>query len=792
DMARAAEHFRQAAELSPENQIFLLNAGVGLYGQGRYREAIPYFRRALAVQPDFAEAHFNLANAFSNSGDPEAALTSYREALTCRPDFPAARSNMVATLSALGLAHYQGGRLHEAEECLRQAIAGNPDHLDAINNLGLVYNDTHRPTEAVDCYRKCLDLNPNHPQVSFNLGLALGNLGHRREAAEAYRQALALRPDYTEAMNNLAHTCRLLGQLDEAEALLKKITQSKPDEAVAHFNLSNLYLARNQGAAAFSCCRRATALDPHNLDFWQQMVLCFQQIRVDLSEVAMVEADLHACLAMEGIYRDPLVPLAIDILKHRPAFMKVLGKVRAGSLKVDGADGSVLALITSDLLLLLLSTASLTDPDVEETLTAIRRSLLLNVVRDEGTAPAGALLAFAIALARQCFMNEYVFFQTQEERDALHRLHEALENDLALSRSLNPFAVVVAAAHAPLHRVKGVERLRGCYGLPPALLPLLVQQVEEPLAEIELRGAIPSVAAIEDRVSREVLLHYEQNPYPRWKDLPLTGSAASFTAKLRTTLPSLSLEGLTLPSTPEILVAGCGTGREAIQTSKIYSGARILAVDLSLASLAYAKRKAGQYQAANIDFVQGDILTLSSLDRRFDLIECSGVLHHLRDPRAGWQVLLGLLKPQGFMKIALYSELARQPVVAVRNLIARKGYQPTPQEIRECRQEIFRLPPDDPARKIVILKDFYTMSECRDLIFHGMEHRFTIPQLRDIIAGLGLVFLGFTFNEPAVMNGYRRRFSDDVNGLSLENWHQYEQENPDTFAGMYTFWLRRA
>ena len=72
----------------------------------------------------------------------------------------------------------------------------------------------------------------------------------------------------------------------------------------------------------------------------------------------------------------------------------------------------------------------------------------------------------------------------------------------------------------------------------------------------------------------------------------------------------------------------------------------MLAVDLSLASLAYAKRKSVELGVANLEYRQGDILALGALEERFDLIECSGVLHHLADPFEGWRVLASLRKPR--------------------------------------------------------------------------------------------------------------------------------------------------
>tara|TARA_B100000787_G_scaffold93930_1_gene69343 strand:+ start:154 stop:381 length:228 start_codon:yes stop_codon:yes gene_type:complete len=65
----------------------------------------------------------------------------------------------------------------------------------------------------------------------------------------------------------------------------------------------------------------------------------------------------------------------------------------------------------------------------------------------------------------------------------------------------------------------------------------------------------------------------------------------------------------------------------------------------------------------NIEYMQADILDLGNLDKKFDIVESSGVLHHMDDPMAGWKVLTDCLKPAGLMNLGLYSELARPHIV---------------------------------------------------------------------------------------------------------------------------------
>ena len=127
----------------------------------------------------------------------------------------------------------------------------------------------------------------------------------------------------------------------------------------------------------------------------------------------------------------------------------------------------------------------------------------------------------------------------------------------------------------------------------------------------------------------------------------------------------------------------------------------------------------------NIDYMQADILDLAKLNKHFDIIESSGVLHHMESPMAGWKVLTGCLKPGGLMKIALYSEFARQNVVKIKNEINQQGIRTSNAAIKSFRNMIIKSSKDH-HKHVLRFLDCYTLSELRDLLFHVQEHRFTI------------------------------------------------------------------
>ena len=143
------------------------------------------------------------------------------------------------------------------------------------------------------------------------------------------------------------------------------------------------------------------------------------------------------------------------------------------------------------------------------------------------------------------------------------------------------------------------------------------------------------------------------------------------------------------------------------------------------------------------------------------------------------------------MQIALYSELGRAPVVAVRQKIAEWELTPSPDGIRETRRRIAGEARSPLFEGILISADFYAMSSCRDLLFHSHEDRFTIPRIAKALDSLGLRFLGFDLPRGGDA-GFSVRFGKDADTLDLTKWDTLETEFPNVFAAMYRFWVRKA
>ena len=260
---------------------------------------------------------------------------------------------------------------------------------------------------------------------------------------------------------------------------------------------------------------------------------------------------------------------------------------------------------------------------------------------------------------------------------------------------------------------------------------------------------------------------------------------------LRQRFPLSTFRPLSKDDCLDVLIAGCGTGQHSIQTAYRFRGAKTLAIDLSMTSLCYAKRKTRELGLTSIEYAQADLLKLGSLGRSFDVIESVGVLHHLADPFAGWQVLLSLLRPGGVMMLGFYSEVARRDIVKVRAFIAEKGYAAKASEIRQFRQDIVLLAENSDFGIATKSADFFSLSSCRDLLFHVKEHRMTLTSIDSFLRDNNLAFLGFEVKDDVLLT-YMRRFPNDRAATNLNQWQIFENENPDIFFGMYQFWIQKA
>jgi tetratricopeptide (TPR) repeat protein/SAM-dependent methyltransferase len=750
---------------------------LALAAERRLADATTHYRRAVALKPDYAEAHMNLGNVLTEQGLLDAAIPCYQRVLEFDPRAALAHYNVANVLARLG-------RLAEAEEHFRRAIACHGGFAEAWNNLGNLLRDRGRGEEAEQAIRQALRLRPDYADAYNNLGVLLAARGAREDAMTQYRQALRVQPGFVTALNNLGLALSRARGSDGALECFRRALAANPDGLEARHHLARELFGRGDAVAAVHLL--VPALDRNgSAETRSLFVHCLRGLPDD--ELEAVRDQALRALTEAWATGGELEPVCVRLIKRAPAVSTAIAATADPGGR-GGPSGTIdLASIGADRLLLrLLVSGRVSDAEIERVLTLARRQLFEQA---GGVALDAPSLAFFCALAQQCFLNEYVFAESDAERAAVERLRTSLLANLDTGGDVDPQVLIAVAAYRPLHDLAGAEASLD-RAWPEPLDELITQQVREPAAERTIRAQLPALTPIDDEVSRAVQAQYEQNPYPRWVLAAPAVRQLRINDYLRERFPLAPFRPLGLADGPEVLIAGCGTGLHPIETRRKFPDARLLAVDLSRTSLAYAVRKT-RALGLSVEFAQADLLALGPIERRFDVIEASGSLHHLADPAKGWRVMLRLLKPGGVMLLGLYSARARADLNVARAYVKEHRHGATVEEIRCFRQEALAWPEGTPGGSVTQHGDFYSTSGCRDLLFHVQEYQYDLPEITAFIAEEKLTFLGFEL-DARVAHEYAAANPDDPAMTDLDRWHRFECANPNVFIGMYQFWVQKA
>lgn len=588
-------------------------------------------------------------------------------------------------------------------------------------------------------------------------------------------------PDIPDDFFHAQHELLSRGRFDAANAQLDAMLTAHPgDDRLLHQKMIILAQTRDfEQAFAVSLSLSIPFKQQPQVTF--QIVAIMQGLR-NIDMTPEVEAEICRVLTCSGIDCTP-----ISELVHLLVQQKIAGAQLEASPLAACNDCPLIHAV--------LRNFQVTSPDAERLCTDVRRQLLYLLQADPESFMD--LSDLAVSMATQGRRNEYAFYIGADEGAILDRLTSRLSDVCAAegpaTNKALPLRLGALMYQAPrdLVAARKMQALCDLDGM-----PVLAEFIESDLTEQRIlkqySREFGANAILTDDTSRAVARMYTENPYPRW-----------VTPEWNTNTQALPYpEFFSVTRCPgwrpqsdnpyrRMLVAGCGTGWHPISHAITFPWLEITAIDISAASLAYARMMAERLDIRNITFQQADILALDQglpgdREKRFDIIESIGVLHHLQEPHAGLTILRKLLRPDGIIRLGFYSRLARQAIIAFRREQSRLGKTWDADAIRKLRHQLMTEDRFAPYRTVMGFRDFFSISGCRDLLLHEQESQYTIPELARLLQDNGLEFLTFS---PADIQQFNR-LGGTGDPYDLAAWQEVEEKEPRLFTGMYQFFAQ--
>ncbi len=731
--------------IHPDNvDANLLSAAISA-AESDFSSVVDKCKKVLTLDPGNVRAIYNAAVASEQ-------LQNYQDVL----DFTAQILQKDSRNTAIILLHvsalFSQGRysdcIHFIQSVSEMVISQAPVILIKLAESHMNRFENER---AIAVFRQCISCNINPAECLHNIGIIEDRRGDFNEAIAAYKASLSIMPDALSANYNLAFLLDKTGDKKQAIKTINNCLKLHYKPKVKQGYIQIVSSAGIEHIDAVTQKNILTIVTDKETDAQALSVIFFEIIKFN-------EPVINALCSKTG--------------EENEIYF-------AEELKAD-----LIKIIQCKLLQQYFINLPITDYAVEHFLIILRRTLLLSYDKDRVTDNNRADLCAAIAI--RSYINGYVYTVTDAEQQVINDCIDRLNKTKILSWHDACYLSMYISLYE-LYMSNNLTVDRGHHT--ENYSRLITLQLEDNIIENQLYENIESSAEINNDISLTVQNQYESNPYPVWQRLTIQ-QPEPVCAILREVSSSADKVELAFAQ-PDILIAGCGTGSHAIQSAMRIKHKTMLAIDLSRRSLAFAKRKAMGYGLEHIDFRQADILKIADLGKTFDIIESVGVLHHMQKPLTGLQSLVDVLKPGGLMNLGFYSQLGRRYIIKAKSIYDDFTRHISDDEIRQFRLKIMKSGDDALIKNISAFKDFYSLDDCRDMIFHENENNYKLDEIAIMLDSANLEFIGFDMLDISVLDGFKKMFSEKNARSELHNWKQFEEKYPDTFASMYVFWCRK-
>jgi tetratricopeptide (TPR) repeat protein len=310
----AAEQYRRALDLNPDNARLHYNLSQALRGLGDDQGQEKELKNAIQLDPNLAPAYYRLAELYMKSGQVDRAEQALKTALIINPQFreaemaltslqqdsrihtplPSVQATAAASSSAtvfrgpvpvptpdLGSVDDAVRQQIEAAQAALQAVSQKPNVsreklAKAYGQMGRVYQAYKLSDAGATCYRNAHLLAPSDYAWPYYLGRLYEDNGNINKAISNLEIARRLQPSTLWVLLSLGNAYLKDGQLDEAAALFQQALALDQSSAGAIAGLGNVALGRKDYATAVHYLQEALKLQPQATELHYPLAMAFR------------------------------------------------------------------------------------------------------------------------------------------------------------------------------------------------------------------------------------------------------------------------------------------------------------------------------------------------------------------------------------------------------------------------------------------------------------------------------------------------------------------------------------
>ncbi len=243
---------------NPQDTVLHAMLGRAYLGRGRYAEAAEMFRRAVKLAPDQASNRTELASALLGLGQDDEAAQALEAARALDP-------RNIDTTILLGRLHLKRGRLEQAIATAKRIVELEPNHAEAYNIAGAAQFRRGKLGAARLAFEQALAIDGSFVPAKLNLAKLARKQGRRVEADKRYRAILEENAGDVRAMVGLSELAEEDKRMEDAISWREKIRVRNPKAVVEVLPLVGLYLDSGQPKTALDVANDLLGRQPRNV-----------------------------------------------------------------------------------------------------------------------------------------------------------------------------------------------------------------------------------------------------------------------------------------------------------------------------------------------------------------------------------------------------------------------------------------------------------------------------------------------------------------------------------------------